>query len=300
MDAKGVCGPLFVLREVKSMTNTEKDALLDIIQNCAFSTADAESYYNALDAAFPSAGNTDGLSTAVKNALLAIFQKAAYSTDNGQTYYDALNAAFFPPQYITAVFNQGQSVIYNTDDLDTLRQYLTVTAYYTNKTEVVTNYTLTGSLTVGTSTITASYGGLSDTFNVTVTKMPNGLVDGTYTAKGKTNQVTVSQNAITFLNPQVNYLNYTIPFQHPIQLHAGDVVTFSAKDASAYNNSSVPIGFNGSYINTGGNFCPWKPSNKVVTLSSDMVAESIYLQALNTYADRYFTFVLLVNGEEVF
>lgn len=163
------------------MTNDEKAALLDIIQNCAFSTADAESYYNALDAAFPSAGNTDGLSTAVKNALLAIFQKAAYSTDDGQTYYDALYSAFFPPAdvvSISAVFTQGGAVIYTSDSLDVLRQYLVVTATYEDATSrVVTDYTLIGTLEAGTSTITASYGGKTDTFNVTVSAhVPSGYI----------------------------------------------------------------------------------------------------------------------------
>lgn len=73
---------------------------------------------------------------------------------------------------ISAVFTQGQAVIYNTDSLDTLKQYLVVTAYYDDtSSEVLASsaYTLSGTLTVGTSTITASYGGKSDTFNVTVT-----------------------------------------------------------------------------------------------------------------------------------
>ena len=70
---------------------------------------------------------------------------------------------------ISAVFNQGQNVIYDTDSLDTLKQYLTVTATYDGGiTAVVTGYTLSGILTVGTSTITASYGGKTDTFDVNV------------------------------------------------------------------------------------------------------------------------------------
>lgn len=72
---------------------------------------------------------------------------------------------------ISAVFVQGQNVIYDTDSLDTLRQYLTVTATYSDSsTAAVTNYTLSGTLAVGTSTITVSYGGVTDTFDVTVTE----------------------------------------------------------------------------------------------------------------------------------
>lgn len=72
---------------------------------------------------------------------------------------------------ISAVFNQGGNVVYTIDSLDTLRQYLTVTATYSNsQTALVSAYTLSGTLTVGTSTITVSYGGKTATFTVTVTE----------------------------------------------------------------------------------------------------------------------------------
>ena len=70
---------------------------------------------------------------------------------------------------ISAVFNQGNNKVYTTDTLDSLKQYLTVTASYSNGTSgVVTGYTLSGTLTKGTSTITVSYGGQTTTFTVTV------------------------------------------------------------------------------------------------------------------------------------
>lgn len=74
---------------------------------------------------------------------------------------------------IDAVFTQGGATIYNNDSLDTLKQYLVVTASYNDSsTEVLddTDYTLSGSLTVGTSTITATYEGFTDTFSVTVSQ----------------------------------------------------------------------------------------------------------------------------------
>lgn len=70
---------------------------------------------------------------------------------------------------LSAVFNQGSAVIYDTDSLDTLRQYLTVTASYSTSTSAeVTTYTLSGTLTEGTSTITAAFRGQTATFSVTV------------------------------------------------------------------------------------------------------------------------------------
>lgn len=71
---------------------------------------------------------------------------------------------------ISAVFTQGSAIIYDTDSLDTLQQYLVVTAIYADSTTTtVSNYTLSGTLEEGISTITVSYGGKTDTFNVTVT-----------------------------------------------------------------------------------------------------------------------------------
>lgn len=73
---------------------------------------------------------------------------------------------------ITAVYTQSGTV-YDMDTLDSLKPDLVVTAYYDNQTSAaVTNYTLSGTLTVGTSTITVTYGGKTTTFNVTVSEVP--------------------------------------------------------------------------------------------------------------------------------
>ena len=115
------------------------------------------------------------LSENLKQALLQIASKVAYIDANGATYYQALYDALYPPiniDYIEATFNQGANVIYDTDTLDSLKSYLTVVAYYDDSTsETLANdaYVLSGTLTAGTSTITATYAGASDTFTVTVT-----------------------------------------------------------------------------------------------------------------------------------
>lgn len=115
-----------------------------------------------------------GLTFEAKQALMNCFAHVAWIDANGQTYYDALYNALFNTttlESIYALFTQGSAVIYDTDSLDSLRQYLVVTAYYSDETSaVVTDYTLSGTLTVGTSTITASYGDKSSTFNVTVSQ----------------------------------------------------------------------------------------------------------------------------------
>ena len=68
---------------------------------------------------------------------------------------------------ISAVFNQGSNVISTSDTLDSLRQYLTVTASYSDGTSgAVSGYTLSGELNEGTNTITVAYEGKTATFNV--------------------------------------------------------------------------------------------------------------------------------------
>lgn len=73
---------------------------------------------------------------------------------------------------ISAVFNQGGAVVRNIDELDTLRQYLTVTAIYSDGTsKTVSDYTLSGTLVAETSTITVTYSGKTTIFTVTVTEV---------------------------------------------------------------------------------------------------------------------------------
>lgn len=110
----------------------------------------------------------------VKSALLDCFANVAWATEDGQQYYDALEAALYPLDHITAVYTQSGTV-YDTDSLDSLKTDLVVTAVYEGgNTETVpaANYTLNGTLTEGTSTITVNYGGKTATFDVTVSESP--------------------------------------------------------------------------------------------------------------------------------
>lgn len=72
---------------------------------------------------------------------------------------------------ISAVYTQSGTV-YDTDSLDSLKSDLVVTATWSNSstsTVASTDYTLSGTLTVGTSTVTVTYGGKTTTFSVNVT-----------------------------------------------------------------------------------------------------------------------------------
>ena len=137
-------------------------------------TEDQSSIVDAINEVNTKAGSASGsgLTEDVKVAILACFEKVAWIDEDGQDYYDALYDALYPPadlSYISAVFTQGSAVIYEGDSLNVLKQYLVVTAHMSDSsTQTVTSYTLSGTLSVGTSTITVSYGGKMTTFTVTV------------------------------------------------------------------------------------------------------------------------------------
>lgn len=149
-----------------------------------------------------------GMTAEFKQALETLLTNVVYKGNDptGRTYLTALHNAMYPPANLTnisAVYTQSGTV-YDTDSLDSLRTDLVVTAHYSNSTsEIVTAYTLSGTLTEGTSTITVSYGGKTTTFNVTVSTLSyitNGLIhrwDGIdNTASGHDSSVTVWEDLV--------------------------------------------------------------------------------------------------------
>lgn len=132
--------------------------------------------YTALDN-IPDSGMA-AIPQSVKLAMDTLFSKAAYADDDAASSYTTFHAwaTANPVSSITAVFTQGSATIYDTDSLDTLKQYLVVTANYSDgTTATVTDCTLSGTLTEGTSTITVNYGGKNTTFTVMVSEyeVPN-------------------------------------------------------------------------------------------------------------------------------
>lgn len=168
------------LKDITTIEETEQlsaDATFYTADGGAFRRAGMDAVKDALGLALES--------TATKQALLNCFQHVAWIDENGQEYYDALYDALYNiPVSISATFVQGSNVIYNTDPLSVLRQYLVVRATYEDETvQTVTAYTLSGNLTVGTSTITAAYKGKTATFDVTVTQAQS-RITAVYTQSG--------------------------------------------------------------------------------------------------------------------
>ena len=121
-------------------------------------------------------GNSQSFSDDVKVAILTLASKVAYIDNGGTNYYDALYNAFYgdapTPQSISAVFTPGGNTFVAGMSLNELRPYLNVTVTYSDDSTVnVTNYTLTGTLAIGTNTVTVTYGNISTTFTVTIASL---------------------------------------------------------------------------------------------------------------------------------
>lgn len=186
------------------------------------------------------ARSQSGLTDEAKQALLACFQNVAWINASGQTYYDALETALYPPanlSSISAVYTQSGTV-YNTDSLDSLKADLVVTAHYSDSTTAtVTNYVLSGTLTVGTSTITVAYGGKTTTFSVTVTDDPYLYKLASQFASDGTNKV---DTGVTFEKNKT----YTFLCDHMPTTISGSTVSYVYGDKVSGDNNYLALQVN--------------------------------------------------------
>lgn len=191
------------------------------------------------------------LSDAAKQALLNLLSHVAYTDEHGQDYLDDLEAELFRTVdlvSISAVFNQGQNIIYDTDSLDTLKQYLVVTATYddsSTRTVPAANYTLSGALTEGTSTITVSYGGKTATFDVTVTHslVPAGYTAYDYVRYTGTSKTTAVRDEFILTKKFDNVQNLKIDFDFmpKVAQEGGTAQLIGSADGNSGNNGKVAI-----------------------------------------------------------
>lgn len=185
----------------------------------------------------------DLLPSTFKAALLQLATKVAYIDDQGSDYYQDLYNALYPPKElvsIAAVFTQGQTVVYDTDSLDSLKSMLVVTGTYDDQsTETIpsTGYTLSGTLTPGTSTITVACDGKTTTFTVQVTHQP-----GVYAV---TNNLTgcVNSNSATSVTEGGSYSGTITASAGYMMTGATVSITMGGVDitSTAYNNGTISI-----------------------------------------------------------
>lgn len=191
------------------LTADIKSALLQIAQKVAYIDEDGQDYYDDLyDALYaitaitldsdsitlqsigatsqltatttPAGGNVTWLSSNTSVATVSatgLVTSVAYgsatitATAGSVSATCSVTVAQATCTGINATYTQSGTV-FDTATLDSLKSDLVVTASWSNGTTSTLNdadYTLSGTLAEGTSTITVSYGGQTDTFNVTVT-----------------------------------------------------------------------------------------------------------------------------------
>lgn len=213
--------------EIGDLSDLETDEKTDLV--------------TAINEAAESGGS--GLTATMKQALLACFAQVAWIGGDGQTYYDALEDALYPPanlKRITAVYTQTGTV-YDNQTLDSLKTNLVVTARYDDgSSEAVTNYTLSGTLATGTSTITVAYGGKTTTFTVEVTHATVQFsITNNLTNCANSNAATVINELTTYtgtLTADAQYVMGTVTITM-----GGNDITSTAYDSStgAINITSV-------------------------------------------------------------
>lgn len=183
--------------------------------------------------------NLEAIPHSVKMAMDTLFSKAAYADDDAASSYATFHAWAIsnPVTSITAVFTQGDSVFGTNNNLDDLRTNLVVTATYSDSTTaVVTDYTLSGTLTRGTSTITVSYGGKTSTFTVNVVTWvvtPDDLVIAGLTANPASDTTGLYPYTIT------NYIKRLSYYRFDLMLEAGKTYQFTT--TTAVNTAEMGI-----------------------------------------------------------
>lgn len=206
-ESEEVISPLCVIFNIQKAGYTNEEAVL------------SPDFETAIQAAVAQAIAEGGLgfSDEFKESLLACFEQVAWKTTYGQTYLSALETALYPEVHlasINAAYDQDRP-IYDTDSLDLVKLDLVVTANYSDGTsEVVTDYTLSGTLTPGTSTITVSYGGKTAEIEVAVTAaVPSGYTRYDYIKRsGATGSWSAPAAAWIQLGTIQNINQYSVEF----------------------------------------------------------------------------------------
>lgn len=199
---------------------------------------------------------------------------------------------------LSAVYTQSGTV-YDTDSLDTLKNNLVVTAHYSDSSTAVipsTDYELSGTLEIGTSTITVSYAGKTSTFNVTVT-MSRETRFGTFVNGHGVSKST--GGAVPSGGIYISSTSARAAFSTPI---ANNGYTLTVTDSSKYNiaiydvQDNTPISTTHSqaiehvYYTGGSKSISWKTSDSATT--------PYILVALKKMDNTAFTNAELANGAE--
>lgn len=104
-------------------------------------------------------------------ALINVLKDVPYIKGDSEKYINGIALSLEDGEKslmsISAIYNAGSHTVHKWDSLDSLRDYLTVTAYYDDgSSETVTDYAIYGRLSTANSIVTVGY--LTRTINVTI------------------------------------------------------------------------------------------------------------------------------------
>lgn len=197
----------------------------------------------AADAAATGAAVDRVFYQSAKMKLLEILRVAAYSVSGAPQMIDELEAELFPEGEVVsieAVYTQDGAVVYADTPLDALRADLVVTATLSDEsTKTITDYTLTGTLTAGTSTVTVKYRDLTDTFSVTVTAAPTEVSITALYTQGST-VVTPFTPVSSLKNDLVVMVNYSNTTSRQL-----DPTEYTLSGTLTEGTSTVDVAYNG-------------------------------------------------------
>lgn len=207
---------------------------------------------------------SNGLVTGVGNGTCTI----TASCGGKQATCAVTVSGFATLSSISAVYTQGGTV-YDTDTLDSLKSDLVVIATYsdsTTRTLSDSDYVLSGTLSVGTSAITVTYGGKTTTFNVTVSEPSHIVPLKGYSlgpASGDSNMWISSQTARACLVNDVGEHPYALKSgvtldtdYYPIPIPNG-VTSMAVTMPSELYVGVRTCAWNGSQYNGSGLSSPW-------------------------------------------
>ena len=237
-------------------------------------------------------GGTDITSTAYNNGSITI------ASVNGNIVI-TVTAAAISVSSISAVYTQSGTV-YDTDSLDSLKPDLVVTATYSDTstaTVASTDYTLSGTLTAGTSTVTVTYEGKTATFNVTVTANRSSIF-GTFVNGHAVSKIT-SGTTIPVGGIYISSASARAAFSTPI---VNNNYVFTVTDTTKYNiavydvvdNTPISTSYSAAiehvYYTGGSKSISWK--------TTDSAETSYIIVSLKKLDNTAFNDSELANGAE--
>ncbi|MDR0302747.1 MAG: bacterial Ig-like domain-containing protein [Treponema sp.] len=123
-------------------------------------------------------GTSEEVTTYTLTGTLAAPSSPITVTYNGETTTFTVNVTARTLTSITAVYTQGEKKIYEETSLTALKTDLVVTANYSDNTSkpiAAAEYALSGTLSVGQSTVTVTFEEQTTTFTVDVSETPSGI-----------------------------------------------------------------------------------------------------------------------------